>query len=50
MFLNPACGEVDIGQGIEFVQHYVDVVRSDSVAQAHYRFPFIGASYGVEFA
>lgn len=45
-----ACGEVYVGQGVELVDHDVDVVGADAVAQTHDRLALIGASDGVEFA
>ena len=45
-----ACGEIDIGQGVKLVDHDVDIVGTDAVAQAHDRLALIGAAYGVELA
>ena len=45
-----ACIEVDVSQGVEFVDYNVDIVRSDTVAEAHYGLAVICAAYGVEFA
>ena len=42
-------GEVHVCKGIEFVDHYIDVVRADSVAEAHDGFSTVGATDGVEF-
>lgn len=42
--------EVDVGQGVEFVDYNVDIVGADTVAEAHYGFALVGASDGVEFA
>jgi len=43
-----ACLVVDVGQGVEFVDHNVDVVASDAVALAGYALAFVCAGDGVE--
>ena len=42
--------EVDIGQGIEFGHHYIDIVGANAVRKAHYGFTFVSATNGVKFA
>ena len=44
-----AGGKVDVCQSVELVDYDVDVVRTYAMAEAHDRFPFICAAYGVEF-
>ena len=45
-----ACFKVDIGRGVELVDHYVDIVGAYAVAQTHYGLALVGATYGVELA
>ena len=42
--------EVDIGQGIEFGHHYIDIVGANAVRETHNGFTFVSATYGVKFA
>ena len=43
------CPEVDVGEGVKLRQHYLHVVGTDAVGNAHHRLPPVGATYGMEF-
>ncbi len=47
---NLASVEVDVGESVELVDYYVDVVRAYAVGQAHDGLASVCAAYGVEFA
>ena len=42
--------EVDVGQGVELSHHYLDVVGTDAVGDAHQLLAAVRAGYGAELA
>ncbi len=48
LFANLARLEIDIGEGIEFVDNDVDVVGSDTMTETHYGLALVSAAYSME--